>query len=92
MISRKQFLMNAGITAAGAMLGADVFANGFHKNTIGLQLYSLREEIPTAGLAAVIKKIAAAGYNSVELYGFSATDNYFKTSAKELAAILKAKS
>ncbi len=89
MISRKQFLISSGITVAGAMMGADVFAKGFNKNRIGLQLYSLREEVP-AGLEQVFKKIAAAGYNSVEMYGFNTKDAYFKTSAKEVAALLKA--
>lgn len=89
-INRRQFLMTAGITATGALMGADTFAQGgFDKKRIGLQLYSLREEIPSAGLEAVLKKIAAAGYNSVEFYGFNTKDAYFKNSGKEVAALLK---
>ncbi len=89
MISRKQFLISSGITVAGTMLGADVFAKGFNKNRIGLQLYSLRDEIPISGLKGVFNKIAAAGYNSVEMYGFNVKDAFFKNSAKEVAALLK---
>lgn len=90
MINRRQFLMSAGLTATGAIIGADVMANPHNKKTIGLQLYSLREEIPTAGIEAVLKKMAAAGYNSVEFYGFNTKDAFFKKSAKEIAGILKA--
>ena len=62
MISRRNFLINSGITAAGAMLSADVFAGGtFKKNKLGLQLYSLRDEIGPSGLDGVLKKVAAAG-------------------------------
>ena len=90
MINRRQFLMSAGITATGAIIGADVMANAHNKKTIGLQLYSLREEIPTAGIEAVLRKMAAAGYNSVEFYGFNTKDAFFKKSAKEIAGVLKA--
>ena len=65
MINRRQFLMNAGFTATGAIIGADVLANVHNKRTIGLQLYSLREEIPTAGIEAVLKKIAAFSLEEV---------------------------
>jgi sugar phosphate isomerase/epimerase len=89
MVNRRQFLFSSGIAVAGTMLGANSFAKGFNKSRIGLQLYSLRDEIPTIGLNGALKKMAAAGYNSVELYGYNSKDNYFKSTAKELAAMLK---
>lgn len=89
MITRRNFLINSSILATGTMLGVKAMAlNGFNKNTIGLQLYSLRDEIPVS-LEAVFKKIAAAGYNSVEMYGFNSKENFFKKSPKEIAALLK---
>lgn len=90
MINRRTFLMHTGIAAAGTLLSADVLANTHNKKTIGLQLYSLRDEITGGGIENIIKKIAAAGYNSVEFYGYNTKDAYFKKSAKEIAAILKA--
>lgn len=81
-------MINSGLAAVGSLIGADALAGGFNKSTIGLQLYSLREEVP-GGLGPVFNKIASAGYNSVEMYGFNAKDAYFKTSAKEVAALLK---
>jgi sugar phosphate isomerase/epimerase len=82
--------MHTGIAAAGTLLSADVLASNYNKKTIGLQLYSLRDEIPGSSIEAVLKKMAAIGYNSVEFYGYNTKDAYFKKSAKEIAAILKA--
>jgi len=87
-MNRRTFLINSGIMTAGTLVGADAFAGGFNKKIIGLQLYSLRDELQE-GLSGVFKKIAAAGYNSVEMYGYSAKDAFFKTSAKEVAVLLK---
>ncbi len=88
-MNRRSFLINSGIVAAGTMVSGDLFAGSFQKDTIGLQLYSLREEVHN-GLAQVFKTIATAGYNSVEMYGFSAKESFFKTEPKEVAALLKA--
>jgi len=90
MINRRTFLIHTGIAAAGSLLSADALANNYNKKTIGLQLYSLRDELPGGGIESVIKKIAAAGYNSVEFYGYNTKDAYFKKSATEIASILKA--
>ncbi|MBL0357097.1 MAG: sugar phosphate isomerase/epimerase [Chitinophagaceae bacterium] len=89
MINRRTFLINSGIVAAGSLLSADTFAGTFNKKRIGLQLYSLRDEVKD-GLAPVFKKMASAGYNSVEMYGYNTKDVFFKNSAKEVAAMLKA--
>lgn len=76
--------------AAGSLMGAEAFAGvSFNKKRIGLQLYSLRDEVKI-GLAPVFKKIAATGYNSVEMYGYNTKDSFFGNSAKEVAAMLKA--
>ncbi|MFZ1530357.1 MAG: TIM barrel protein, partial [Ferruginibacter sp.] len=89
MLSRRNFLIGSGITAAGTLLGLDAFAGPFYKDKIGIQLFTLRDDIPKLGLAGVFKKIAAAGYNSVEMFGFGSTDGFFKNSPKKVAALLK---
>lgn len=89
-MNRRKFIVNTGITAAGLLAGTQAFAKGGNKKAIGIQLYSLRDDIPTLGIDGTIRKIAAAGYNSIEVYGFNIQDGYFKKSAKEMAAILKA--
>lgn len=89
MLSRRNFLIGTGITAAGTLLGLDTLAGNFHKNKFGIQLFTLRDEILTLGLDGVFKKIAASGYNSVEMFGFSSTDHFFKHKPKKVAALLK---
>lgn len=89
-MNRRSFLINAGITAAGTAIGGCAMGkDAVNSSSIGLQLYSLRDEIPTDGLKGVLKKMAAAGYNSVEFFGFGTKENYFKSSPKEVAAMLK---
>ena len=46
--------------------------NTYRKN-IGIQLYTLRNEIGKDA-AGTLKKVAAAGYKQVELYGFPKAD------------------
>ncbi len=89
MISRRNFLIGTGVTTLGTFLGLDAMAGPFYKDKIGIQLFTLRDDIPTLGLGNVFKKIAAAGYNSVEMFGFSSTDGFFKNSPKKVAALLK---
>ena len=89
-MNRRKFLFNTGITAAGILAGCDMkAANPTHNHKlIGLQLFSVRDELKD-GLEPVFKRIAAAGYGSVEMFGFSATDNFFKNDAATVAKMLK---
>lgn len=89
-MNRRKFLFNTGITAAGVMLGCDMKAAApVHKdNLIGIQLFSLRDELKI-GLDKVFEKIAAAGYGSVEMFGFSTKENFFNTEPAEVAELLK---
>ena len=89
-MNRRKFLFNTGITTAGVLMGCDMkAANNLHKdNLIGLQLFSMRDELKD-GLDKVLEKVAAAGYGSVEMFGFNATDNFFKNTPEEVSAMLK---
>ncbi len=92
MISRRKFLTQAGLLTTATVFSKDLFAEStrFNRTKIGLQLYSLRDEIPVVGLDAVLKKIAAAGYNTVEMYGYGGKNGFFNKSSKATAALLKA--
>ena len=57
---------------SGRLLAA-LEAEGTYRKNIGLQLYTLRNEIGKDTLAA-IKQVAADGYKQVELYGFPNAD------------------
>lgn len=85
MISRRNFLVNTGI-ATSAILLAPSFAFGFQKQ-IGLQLYTLRDDLPK-DVKGVIEKIAKAGYNEVETYGFSSKTGFWGLTASEFGNLL----
>jgi len=69
MNSRRTFIKQAGL-AAGAALLLPSFAFDKATKNVGLQLYSLRKELPL-DVKGVIEKVAKAGYTEVETYGFS---------------------
>lgn len=88
MNSRRDFIKLAGFAAAGAAI-APSFAFAAPAKIVGLQLYSLREELPK-DLKGTIAKVAAAGYKEVETYGYSAKDGYWGLDAKAFKTLLTA--
>lgn len=60
-----------------------------NKKTIGLQLYTLRDELPK-DVKGILEKVALAGYTEVELYGFSIKDKFWGLEPQELKKILDA--
>jgi sugar phosphate isomerase/epimerase len=80
--SRRAFLRNSSLTLAGAMaLGHKAFAAKSPKQIVGIQLYSVRDDMKTDPLAT-LKKLKAMGYTDVEhanyidrkFYGYSAKE------------------
>ena len=80
MSTRRSFIQQSSL-AAGALLmpKTNWFAS---KQLIGLQLYTLRNEIyksakagateEAANIKAILEKVASIGYTSVEAFGFNA--------------------
>ncbi|SER32465.1 sugar phosphate isomerase/epimerase family protein [Pedobacter rhizosphaerae] len=87
MNSRRAFLQQAGILAAATII-APSFAFTKGSKQIGLQLYSLRDELPK-DVKGVIEKVAAAGYKEVETYGYN-NGQFFGLSVAEFKNLLKA--
>ncbi|OOQ61125.1 sugar phosphate isomerase/epimerase family protein [Mucilaginibacter pedocola] len=86
--TRRQFLAQAGIASAAAMLAPQLLsAKG--KTGVGIQLYSLRDYLPK-DVKGVIANIAKAGYSEVETFGYSKEGGFWGLSAKEFSALLKA--
>jgi sugar phosphate isomerase/epimerase len=84
--NRRTFLTQAGLIGAGLVLAPGLLsARG--KKKAGLQLYSLREELPK-DVKGVIAKVAAAGYKEVETYGYSKDGGFWGLSAAEFKALL----
>jgi len=72
MITRKQFLRNMAGLAAGSLLARDAMAFGsfFKERPIGLQLYTLRNEMGKDP-AGTLKRVAELGFREVENFGYN---------------------
>lgn len=86
MLTRRKFLANGGILAAAALITPSC-AFAIDKKAVGLQLYSLRDEI-SKNVAGVLAQVAKAGFGEVETYGFSKKDQFWGLSPKEFKALL----
>jgi sugar phosphate isomerase/epimerase len=88
MITRRNFIINTSL-AATAVLASPSFAFTMNKKEIGLQLYTLRDELPK-DVKLTLEKVAKAGYTTVETYGFSIKDQFWGLTPIELKKILDA--
>lgn len=86
MNSRRTFLKQAGLAAAGALI-LPSYACSAPAKTVGLQLYSLREQLPQ-DVRGTIAKVAQAGYKEVETFGYSLKDKFWGLTPKEFKALL----
>ncbi|GGM80525.1 sugar phosphate isomerase [Dyadobacter beijingensis] len=84
-ISRKSFLKASAFMLATPML-SKLNLDAKAASPIGLQLYTLRNEI-SKDLLGTLKKVAAIGYKEVELYGYS-DGKFFGKTPKEFKKIL----
>ena len=87
MNSRRIFLKHAGLAAAGAMAIPNFACTPATAKAVGLQLYTLREEI-SKDVKGVIAQVAKAGYKEVETYGYSLKDGYWGLNSKDFKALL----
>ncbi len=85
MSSRRIFFKQASLATAGLMVNK----NGWFKSSdlIGLQLYTLRDEIKK-DVEGVIAKVAEIGFTSVEVFGYD-KGKFFGKTPEEFAAIIK---
>lgn len=88
MITRRNFIINTSM-AATAVLALPSLAFTMNKKEIGLQLYTLRNEI-SKDVKSTLEKVAAAGFTTVETYGFSIKEQFWGLSAIELKKVLDA--
>ncbi|MDN3586859.1 sugar phosphate isomerase/epimerase [Pedobacter aquatilis] len=86
MISRRSFILNSSLAAAAALL-VPSFACMADKKNIGLQLYTLRDELPK-DVKGTLEKVAKAGFTEVETYGFSIKDQFWGLTPADLKKIL----
>jgi sugar phosphate isomerase/epimerase len=86
MVSRRNFIVNSGIAVAAAFL-APSFAFAADKKVVGLQLYSLRDELPK-DVKGTLEKVALAGFKEVETYGFSIKDQFWGLTPAQFKKVL----
>jgi sugar phosphate isomerase/epimerase len=86
MNTRRNFIKQSGLLTAGLMMNPSDLLKKQKK--VGIQLYSVRDEI-FKDPKGVIKKIATAGYSEVEMFGLSAGNKFYGLTVKEFAQLLK---
>jgi sugar phosphate isomerase/epimerase len=86
MNTRRNFIKQSGLITAGLMMNpSDLLKK---QKNVGIQLYSVRDEI-FKDPKGVIKKIATAGYSEVEMFGLNAENKFYGLTVKEFAQLLK---
>jgi sugar phosphate isomerase/epimerase len=85
-MNRRTFVKTTALASA-ALATSDAFGFASSQKIIGIQLYSVRDEIKT-GLPTVLSKLAGMGYQNIEMYGYN-NGSYFGNSMKAVADLLK---
>ena len=92
-MNRRHFIStSAALLALGSVAGSRAFAAlalaaKSNKGRIGIQLYSVKDELPK-DFEGTLKKLSDIGYSAIEPYGFNG-DKFFDRTMKELAVIVK---
>ena len=92
-MNRRNFISkSATLLVLGGVAGKHAFAAPFeaakaNKGRIGIQLYSVKDELPK-DFMGTLKKLSDIGYSSVEPYGYNG-EKFFDRTMKELSDILK---
>lgn len=79
MTNRRDFLKQASMAVAGGLIGGSILsacgggsgAKATAKKHIGLQLYSLREDVKEIGIQKVLEMVAKMGYSHLETAGYN---------------------
>lgn len=89
MTNRRNFLTQAGILSAGMMIAPPILRAASQDKVVGLQLWSLFNQLNGGNVKDVIPKVAKAGYKEVETYGYSKKDGFWGLDAKAFSSLLK---
>lgn len=85
--SRRQFISKTAIAIAGAaLIPRGLYAASKHSNVLGIQLYSVRDDMKTNPLGT-LQQLAAMGYKNVEHANYI-NRKFYGYSAKEFIKIL----
>ncbi|WP_375434872.1 sugar phosphate isomerase/epimerase family protein [uncultured Hymenobacter sp.] len=89
MMQRRTFLKQAGLLSAFSLVAPSHLMAAPSPLKIGLQLYTLRDYIGK-DVKGVLARVAKAGYQEVETYGYSKEKGFWGLSATEFKAALTA--
>ena len=88
IMNRRQFInRSAALLAAGSIVGY-YGCSKLNKGSIGIQLYSVKDELPK-DFEGTLKKLSAMGYSSVEPYGFNGDKFIERITMKDLSVMVK---
>jgi sugar phosphate isomerase/epimerase len=87
MTNRREFLTNAALIGTGLVLAPHLLSAKAPAK-VGLQLYSLRNQLPK-DVKEVIAKVAEAGYQQVETFGYSTANGFWGLSAADFKQVLQ---
>lgn len=84
MQTRRTFIKQTSIATSGLLFTNNI---GLKKEVVGLQLFTVRNELPK-DVQGTLAKVAQAGYNAVEVFGYE-KGKFFGKTPEEFSAILK---
>lgn len=92
-MDRRYFLAQTGLATSAALLFSACGEPGYPRPdekgpAIGLQLYTVRDEI-SKGIETLLEKIAAMGYTHIEMYGYDDKRSFFGKSVKEMDNLMR---
>lgn len=88
MINRRTFLAQTTLASASLAMKPYTVISGIDHKSVGLQLYTLREQLPK-DVSGTIAKVATAGYKTVETWQYNKADGFWGLDAKAFGALLK---
>ena len=92
-MNRRQFInKSAAVLAAGSLIAnQEIFAASaapkLNKGRIGIQLYSVRDDLPK-DFEGTLKKLSNIGYSQIETYGFNGDKFLNRITMKELSVLV----
>ncbi len=86
-MNRRNFIQTTVGASALVALQADLLAAP-HAKTVGLQLYTLRDDIQKQGIEKMLEQVAKLGYKEVENFGYGG-GKFFGKSPAEYSKLLK---
>jgi sugar phosphate isomerase/epimerase len=90
MTNRRTFLTQAGLISAGMMIAPGILkAAPGYMDIVGLQLWSMRDQLTGGDVRDVIAKVGKAGYTEVETFGYNKKDGFWGLDAKSFSDMLK---